>query len=96
LGGYDVDDYGGSIPRLVKTTGGSTWSPNFRDVTEALVREAHVVGVKIVPWTVNVEADMLRLIEWGVDGIITDYPDTLRALMAKRGMQLPPSYARRQ
>jgi glycerophosphoryl diester phosphodiesterase len=32
-------------------------------------------------WTVNERADMLRLIEWGVDGIITDYPDILAALL---------------
>jgi len=38
---------------------------------------------------VNETADMKRLMDWGVDGLITDYPDRLRAVMAERGMPLP-------
>ena len=34
---------------------------------------------------------MGRLIDWGVDGIITDYPDRLRTVMQRRGMELPPA-----
>lgn len=92
LAGFDVDDHAGSVPKLVKTAGGTVWSPNYKDVTEALVREAHALGIKIVPWTVNDAADMARLIEWKVDGIITDYPDRLRTAMAARAMVLPTSY----
>ena len=92
LAGFDVDDYGGSLPKLVKEVGGTVWSPNFRDVTEALVREAQSLGLKIVPWTVNDEADWSRLLDWKVDGLITDYPDRLRALMKVRGMALPTQY----
>jgi glycerophosphoryl diester phosphodiesterase len=36
---------------------------------------------------------MARLIDWGVDGLITDYPDRLRAVMQQRGMVLPPAVA---
>jgi len=43
----------------------------------------------VLPWTVNARADMARLIDWGVDGIITDYPDVLRDLLRERGMALP-------
>lgn len=39
--------------------------------------EAHGLGLEVVVWTVNEEADMRRLIDMGVDGIITDYPDRL-------------------
>ena len=92
LAGFDVDDYGGSLPKLVKAAGGAVWSPNFRDVSEALVREAQSLGLKIVPWTVNDEADCSRLLDWKVDGLITDYPDRLRALMKARGMALPTQY----
>ena len=87
-----MDDHAGSVPKLVKTAGGTVWSPNYKDVTEALVREAHASGLKIVPWTVNDDADMARLIDWKVDGIITDYPDRLRTAMAARAMVLPTSY----
>ena len=92
LGGYDVDDYAGSVPKLVKAAGGTVWSPNYKDVTEALVREAQSLGLKIVPWTVNEGADLARLLDWKVDGLITDYPDRLRALMKSRGMALPTQY----
>ena len=92
LAGFDVDDYAGSVARTVKAAGGTVWSPNYRDVTEALVRNAQSLGLKVVPWTVNDEADLARLLDWKVDGLITDYPDKLRALMMVRGMDLPAQY----
>ncbi|MGL5003620.1 MAG: glycerophosphodiester phosphodiesterase family protein, partial [Casimicrobium sp.] len=94
LGGLDIDDYGGSIPKLVKAAGGAVWSPNFRDVTEPLVRETQTLGLKLIPWTVNEVADMKRLIEWKVDGIITDYPDRLREVMKQTGLALPKRYVK--
>ena len=92
LAGFDADDFGGSVPRTVKAAGGTVWSPNYRDLTEAALREARALGLKVVPWTVNEEADLSRLLDWQVDGIITDYPDRLRAIMQTRGMALPPRY----
>ena len=86
--GLRVDDHG-SVPRLVKAAGGAVWSPNAGAVTEALVREAQALGLKVIPWTVNNPPDMERLIGWGVDGLITDYPDRLRALLQARGLPLP-------
>jgi glycerophosphoryl diester phosphodiesterase len=44
----------------------------------------------VLPWTVNERADMLRLMDAGADGIITDYPDVLRDLMRERELSLPP------
>lgn len=78
--GYDVSGFGGSIPRTVKAAGGAVWSPYHSDLTREALNEAHVLGLKVVPWTVNAQADMRRLIEWGVDGIISDYPDLLLKL----------------
>ena len=92
LAGFDVDDFAGSVARAVKAAGGTVWSPNYRDITEALVRDAQSLGLKVLPWTVNDEADLVRLLDWKVDGIITDYPDKLRAIMAARGMDLPARY----
>ena len=34
-------------------------------------------GYKIIPWTINEEQDMFKMLRWNVDGIITDYPDRL-------------------
>jgi glycerophosphoryl diester phosphodiesterase len=53
------------------------WSPNQRDVTAELITKAREEGLQVIPWTVNETEDMQRLIDWGVDGIITDYPDRL-------------------
>ncbi len=91
--GFKIAEHG-SVPKMVKAAGGAVWSPNGGAVTEALVKEAQGLGLKVVPWTINNPADMDRLIGWGVDGIITDYPDRLREVMQKRGMPLPPARAR--
>lgn len=87
--GLDVDDYGGSVPRLVKAAGCAVWSPFFRDVTDAALAEAKSLGLETVVWTVDAPEDMDALIARGVDGIITDYPDKLRAVMARHGLPLP-------
>jgi glycerophosphoryl diester phosphodiesterase len=49
-------------------------------VTPALIRSAHFHHLPVHVWTVNKVADMQRLIEWGVDGLISDYPDRLFTL----------------
>lgn len=87
--GLDVDDYGGSVPRLVKTAGGGVWSPYYKEVDGALLREAHDLGLEVVVWTVNDPLKMGALIDLGVDGIITDYPDRLRRVLAQKGCDLP-------
>jgi glycerophosphoryl diester phosphodiesterase len=79
----------GSVPKMVKAAGGAIWSPNYRELDEALVKEARGLGLKVLPWTVNDPPDMERLIDWGVDGIITDRPDRLRDVMAAKGLPLP-------
>ncbi len=86
--GYKIADYA-DIPAMVKAAGGAIWSPNGGAVSEDLVKKAHAVGLQVLPWTINNPPEMDRLIGWGVDGIISDYPDRLRAVMAARGMPLP-------
>ncbi len=51
------------------------WSPNYSLVTEELVARTDREGIRLIPWTVNDPAEMVRLLELGVDGIITDYPN---------------------
>ena len=87
--GLDLAAHGGSLPRLVKAAGCGTWSMFWRNLTPALVKESQALGLVVLPWTVNDPADMNRLIDMGVDGIITDYPDRLRQVMAQRGLKLP-------
>jgi len=58
----------------------------WRNLTPAEVAESHALGLKVLPWTVNDPTDMARLVDLDVDGIITDYPDRLRALLVARGI----------
>ena len=62
-----------------------------RILTPRLVRDYHARGILVHVWTVNEEADMERLLDWGVDGLVTDRPDRLAALLHRRvGRPLPP------
>ena len=69
------EDFGGSVPRAVAAEGGPVWAPDHRTLTEALIAEAHALGLQVMPWTVNHPGRMRRLIGWGVDGLVTDRPD---------------------
>ena len=79
----------GSLPRMARAAGCAIWSPNVGSVTRERVAEAHALGLRVLPWTVNDPAAMARLIDWGVDGLITDYPDRARRVMADKGLPLP-------
>jgi glycerophosphoryl diester phosphodiesterase len=87
--GFNPAEHGNSLPRTIKAAGGAIWSPFFGDVTPALISESHALGLKVVVWTVNKPADMARLIEMGVDGIISDHPDLLRKVASEKGIALP-------
>ncbi len=66
-----------SMPKLIRTRGYHTWSSNFRDLNLETLTEAKELGLTVITWTVNETKDMLRMIDLGVDGIVTDYPDKL-------------------
>jgi glycerophosphoryl diester phosphodiesterase len=87
--GFDPMKYGGSVPRAVKAAGGKIWSPLYEDVTPGSIAEAHSLGLPVIVWTVNDPKDMSRLIDMGVDGIISDRPDLLRKVAASKGIALP-------
>lgn len=53
------------------------YSPYYELVTEELIQYAKENNMKLIPWTVNESEDIERLIDQGVDGIISDYPDKL-------------------
>lgn len=87
--GFSPADHGGSLPRTIKAAGGAIWSPYFGDVTAALISEAHDLRLRVVVWTVNKREDMTRMIELGVDGMISDRPDLLRVVAGENGIALP-------
>lgn len=66
-------------PRLLvyAEQGATIWSPNYNELTQELLDEAHELGILVIPWTVNNSGDMQRLITMGVDGLISDFPDLL-------------------
>jgi glycerophosphoryl diester phosphodiesterase len=106
LGGIDIDDFNGSFVAAAKSfdadaispvhgdpQGGSVLDPDYRPfTTREMVDEAHRAHMRVVPWTINDIATMNHLIDIGVDGIITDYPDRLRDLLGIRGFELPRAY----
>ncbi len=84
-----------STAHMVKAAGGTIWAPNFDSIDAAAVKAGQALGLQVIPWTVNDTADMERLIQWGVDGLISDYPDRLRAALQRTGKPLPAAFPAR-
>lgn len=98
-GGPRVKDYGNSIPRMVKALGGFAWEPEDAELTRAALDEAHGLGLKVVVWSwperLGTAFDsklVQKMIDWGVDGIITDDPGRLDSMLAARGMRVPKRF----
>lgn len=104
LGGIDVDDFGGSFvaaadsiegvttlsPVQGTPQGGKVGDGSFVPYPDAaMIADAHARGLKVVPWTVDDAGTMDYFIDLGVDGLITDYPNRLRDVMAANGLELP-------
>jgi glycerophosphoryl diester phosphodiesterase len=81
MAGLDIDDFQGSIPRAVKAAGGMYWAPYHKHLTKDLLKKAHELELKVYVWTVDSRSEMVRLMEMGVDGIITNRPDIIKTLV---------------
>ncbi|MGV9929472.1 glycerophosphodiester phosphodiesterase family protein [Streptomyces olivaceoviridis] len=107
LGGIDADDYDGDFVKAAAAVPGVTAlspvygfpqdgvvsDPDFRFYVDGkMVSEAHKRGLKVVPWTCDDPATIEALMDMGIDGIITNYPNRVRDIMAERGMRLPKAY----
>jgi len=79
----------GSVPRLVQAAGCRIWSAHFADLDAAKVKEAQALGLQVLAWTVNDPAQIEKVLDLGVDGIISDRPDRVREAMQRRGLALP-------
>jgi glycerophosphoryl diester phosphodiesterase len=89
--GRQLRDFG-SVAKIVKAAGGDIWSPYHGDLDAAQVEEARALGLRVVPWTVNSPADIAKVLDLKVDGIISDRPDRVREEMKRRDMALPQPY----
>ncbi|MFI5754747.1 glycerophosphodiester phosphodiesterase family protein [Streptomyces sp. NPDC051569] len=107
LGGIDADDYDGDFVKAASAIPGVTTlspvygmpqngtvaDPGFTFyVNKKMVADAHKRGLTVVPWTCDDGATIEALMDMGIDGLITNYPDHVRDIMAKRGMHLPKAY----
>lgn len=86
MAGLDIDDYAGDYVKAAHVILADVISPYYGELNRGLVDEAHGFGMKVVPWTVNKRADMERMIDMGVDGVISDRPDLLKRVVVERGL----------
>jgi len=74
------------LPKIIKSLEGHVWSVFYRDVTKQNIDLAHELGLAVIVWTVNRESDIVRMIDYGVDGIITDYPKKTQEICLSRNI----------
>ncbi|NNH69693.1 glycerophosphodiester phosphodiesterase [Nocardia uniformis] len=110
LGPIKYEDYVDNPLGAIKALGADISSPSYvnpwdsdvkvTDVnftlttTAEYVAKAHELGIKVIPWTVNDKEAIGLVLDQGVDGIITDYPNRAREVMAEKGMPLPRGYSK--
>ncbi|WP_294220907.1 glycerophosphodiester phosphodiesterase family protein [uncultured Shimia sp.] len=82
----DFSSLGMPVPQAVAEAGGQMWCPFYADVTAEAVAHAHELGLLVSTWTVNEVDEMHRVIDAGVDGIVTDYPGRAQRVLLERGL----------
>jgi len=94
LNGLDPRDFDDDVTAVAEAAGATTLSPDAALVDAPLMASAFARAMPVVAWTVNDPEEAGRLIDLGVSGIVTDYPDRMRALWERRGLRLPPPIPR--
>jgi glycerophosphoryl diester phosphodiesterase len=79
---YLVDRNAGTLQQQLDKLGfiPAVYSPVYLVVTAELVQQAHQKGMKVIPWTMNTADDLKKMVDLGVDGVISDYPDLFNQL----------------
>jgi glycerophosphoryl diester phosphodiesterase len=75
-----------SPAEVARQAGASTYCPQYEFIDGPLVQQVHDAGLRVIPWTINDPENWGRLLDWGVDGITTDFPDRLAAYLGTRGV----------
>ena len=87
----------GRVPRAVASAGATVWAPFHEMLDEVEMSEARSCDLAVLAWTVNEPAEIYRMIDLGVDGIISDRPDRVREALAERGIEITlPGFALRK
>jgi glycerophosphoryl diester phosphodiesterase len=73
-----------SVPKAIYAAGGRIWAPNQEFLTPELLAEARALGITVIPWTVNDPPTIVKLLDMGVDGMISDRPDLVQIELKKR------------
>ena len=89
LDGYDPAQFSHNLPQAIAAAGGHYWGPFFQDLTRSQVAEAQSLGLEVHTWTVNEITHIETMVDYAVNGIISDYPDRVRTVLAKRQYVLP-------
>jgi glycerophosphoryl diester phosphodiesterase len=71
---------------MARQAGAQAYCPEAEFVDEIQVKQLHADGLRVLPWTVNQPEDWQRLLDWGVDGLTTDFPDRLAQWLRERGI----------
>lgn len=85
--GPDYANLPTSLPKAVVKAGGQMWCPHHADVSVELVSEAHDLGLLVSTWTVNDLIDIERVMDAGVDGIVSDYPGSVQHCLLNRNFR---------
>jgi len=82
---YLTEDEGRSAAEQIQTLGfvPQVYSCNYELLDAATVRSLQTMEIEVIPWTVNEIKDAERLKDWGVNGIITDYPARMISALGK-------------
>ena len=76
-----------AVPEKVRAAGAKIWSPDFHAITPHVMREVRRLGLRVVVWTPNEPADIEQMIDAGVDGIISDYPERVIEVLKRRKLR---------
>ncbi|KAL0572909.1 hypothetical protein V5O48_009056 [Marasmius crinis-equi] len=82
-----------STSDIANATAPDPTQPGFVAFTnKEMIDRAHELGMEVKPWTVDRMNVAEQLLDWGVDGIITDFPSNLRRIVQKRGLSVAPQF----
>lgn len=76
-----------NVAEVARAANATIYSPSFGSLDREQIQQAHRANIKVIPWTVNRVEDMRRMIDWQVDGIITDFPDRLADELNRRHIE---------